>query len=261
MDKKKIFIIGFIVFLGVINILVWVSPYITNIPVNGFCHRARSISFDEPFGVPDMGSLHGLTEEEAGALSTAEGYPDIGSIIGTQPGLDGPWGIWTDWEDNDSFMGKELEDETDLFSGMKSFCYFNAFFVTVPEEGEYYICVGSDDGMILFMDGERIAEFLGGERSCQLDDDIITANLTAGVHYFLMIVYQIKSTTGFTIRIKNATLNATHLADPLSAPVMVLDFRSKTQMEINVLAVITGAISVALVCAVFMIDYYTKRRI
>ena len=261
MDKKKILIIGFIAFLGVINILVWVSPYITNIPINGFCHRARSISFDEPIGIPNMGELHGLTETEAGALSTAAGYPDIGTIVGTGSGLDGPWGIWTDWEDNDSFMGKELVEETDIFAGMKSFCYFNAFYIEIPVEGEYHICVGSDDGMILFMDGVRIAEYLGGERSCQIDDDFVTKNLTVGNHYFLMIVYQVKSTTGFTIRIKNATLNATHLTDPATAPVMAWDFKTKTQIEVNALGVITGAVSIALICAVFMVDHYTKRRI
>ncbi len=261
MDRKKAFILGFIVFLGVINVFVWISPYITNIPTNGFVHRARSISFDETFGVPVMGDLHGLSEAEAGALSTIEGYPEAGTFCGINPGADGPWKIWSDWEDSDSFMGKELNAEEDIFSGMKSFSYFNVFFVNVPVEGEYYICTGSDDGMILFMDGVRIAQYLDGERSCQLDDDITLKNLTAGNHYFLIIVYQVKSTTGFTLRIKNATLNETHRTDPDTAPVMLWDYDNDTSLQIPTLGIVTTGLSLVLIFALITIERYTKKKI
>ena len=263
LDKKKIFIIGFIVFLGVVNVCVWIAPLISTIPVNGFCHRARSISFNEEFGIPVMGDLDqiGLSEAEVAELSTAGGYPFAGTTIGVDPGADGPWPLWTDWEDNDSFMGKELNADEDIFLGMKSFSYVNVWYVDLPEDGEYYICAGSDDGNILYMDGERISEYLTGERSCQLDDDVIQKNLTAGRHYFCMIVYQVTSTTGFTFRIKNATNNATHFHDVEDAPVMLLDYKSKTSIDVNIFGIITGALSVALVLALVMVDHFTKKRI
>ncbi|MHA1797867.1 MAG: hypothetical protein ACTSVY_05400 [Candidatus Helarchaeota archaeon] len=262
MNKRTAFIIAFISFWIVIDsIALFVIPNASTITVNGWVHRARSISFDEPTGVPDMGSLHGLTEEEAAALSTEEGYPVAGTPCGTNPGADGPWAIWSDWEDDDSFMGKELNEEEDIFYDMKSFCYFNAFFVDVPQDGEYYICFGSDDGMILFMDGTRIFEYLDGERSCFIDDDVLTKNITQGRHYFLLIVYQIRKTTGFAFRIKNATLNQTDRYDPDEAPVMMWDYKSSLTPITNTFGLTLFWISIALIFAVVIMSYYTKKRI
>ncbi|NHI94570.1 MAG: hypothetical protein EAX96_18915 [Candidatus Lokiarchaeota archaeon] len=261
MKKRTALLIVFISMWVVIDVVVlFVVPNLTTVPVNGWVHRSRSISFNEPLGIPDMGDLHGLTEEEAAKLSTEAGYPKAGTFIGDGPGLDGPWTMWTDWEDDDSFMGKELDDDENIFYDMSSFCYFNVFYVDIVQDGKYFICFGSDDGMILFMDGERVFEYLES-RSCFIDDDFILKNITAGRHFFLFVVYQIRSTTGFAFRIKNATLNATHLADPETAEVMLFDYKSNLTTEVNTLGLIVFGISIAVCLAAVFIEHFTRKKI
>ena len=261
MKKRYTIIIIFISMWVVIDLCVlFILPISSLTPVNGWVHRARSISFNEPSGIPDMGDLHGLTEEEAAFLSTEAGFPRSGTVIGENPGLDGPWTVWTDWSDDDTFMGKEANDDENIFYDMTSFCYFNVFYTDIPEDGSYYISFGSDDGMILFLDGVRVFEELT-TRSCFIDDDHIQKNMTAGRHFFLLIVYQIRSSTGFAFRIKNATLNATHMADPETAEVMLFDYQSSLTSEINYIGLIVVSTSIGLCLAVVMIEYFTRKRI
>ncbi|MHA1314175.1 MAG: hypothetical protein ACTSSI_15215 [Candidatus Helarchaeota archaeon] len=196
-SKWTLLSIGVITSLVFINIGASVAyPVIygyMNLP-NGWLYRVRSISFNGT----DFNDYHGLNPA---SLSTAAGYPESNAVQGIDPGSAGPWIQWTDWQDDDVFLGRG-EDPLDGYIEMT---YFNAFQVITPANmaGDYTICVGADDGCEVWMDGQKIIEYESQERTVRIDDHVATVTLSEGVHYFVFIVYQWYSGTGFCFRIKD----------------------------------------------------------
>lgn len=191
----SITVIGVLLLLNIGVLLIYPAIYDYTHQPNGWLYRVRSISFDGT----TFNDYHGL---DPSTLSMAAGYPQLGVSGGINPGASGPWSVWTDWEDDDIFLGR---DEEPLDSGIV-FTYFNAFQVVAEEDGNYTICLGSDDGCELWMDGVKIFEVQSDDRGIRIDDDVITdVPFTAGSHYFIFIVYQFYKETGFCFRIKDSS--------------------------------------------------------
>ncbi|MHC1591827.1 MAG: PA14 domain-containing protein [Candidatus Helarchaeales archaeon] len=165
---------------------------------NGWLYRVRSISFDGA----TFGDYHGLNPA---TLSTAAGYPALHEADGINPGSGGPWSVWTDWEDDDVFLGRGEEPLKDFVE----FTYFNAFQVITPpgQAGNYTVAVGADDGCEVWMDGQQIISYESMERTVRIDDHTASVYMSEGTHYFIFIVYQWYAKTGFCFRILDSNGN------------------------------------------------------
>ena len=77
----------------------------------------------------------------------------------------------------------------------------------IPRAGRYYILVGADDGVRVYVNGRPV--FLRDEaRPEREDDDMIPLNLSAGAHPLLFKLHQRDGGWRFGVRVVNATLSA-----------------------------------------------------
>lgn len=200
-SRKKIVVIIFLVsFFAAIDFLAFFYP--TNEWNNtlfwpdGFLHSVRSISYKGN----DFNDTHGLNLEY---LSTAEGFPVSGAQDGILPGFESPWKAWTDWTSYGFQIGKDEK----ITEGMELFTWFSAFRVYVPQgfEGYYDLCLGSDDSIKVWKDGNLIwSHNLVDERRIIADSDIIqNVYLHSGPNVFVVGLYQKTGITGFCFNIKN----------------------------------------------------------
>ncbi|HIJ65381.1 MAG TPA: hypothetical protein HPP77_05455, partial [Candidatus Hydrogenedentes bacterium] len=112
-------------------------------------------------------------------------------------GADGRQVTWEKWFVEDPSGVTDLQAR---FTPSRQVAAYARAVVTVPENCDILVKIGSDDGVVCWLNGKKIHEN-DIKRGVVVDDDMVSASLRAGENVFLLKIVQGDGAWGFCVRL------------------------------------------------------------